>query len=324
MTPLAPALRLTASRLAAAAALVLTCLSACQQEIDPGGETGPEVNDDDPLAIPTDLPPGSLDALHRDVILGSCAAQPGLCHHGQFEPNLSTAALLYENVVNRPGIEKDKQYRVRPGAPEDSLFMDKLRGVNVASQMPLGADPLPEEQLAALEKWIAEGARRTPGAEPAPVLNNPPAEPEIGVFDEVGNRLDAAGPFSAAVGTKLTFRHSAQDFETDDADIPFAAFLLQLADGRQVKVSDIPGGENTAVSTYEASGAPVGKGDALSFRSDWTVPDKVSVFQGDGSLAELDAAGLSFTVLAAYLDSAKPKEGMVTLTIEADLLKVTP
>ena len=73
-----------------------------------------------------------------------------------------------------------------------------------------------------------------------------------------------------------------------------------------------------------ASGAPVGKGDLLNFRWDWTVPAAVTLYKPDGSTADVSTAGLSFVVLAAYLDSADAKEGMLTLTIQADLLKVIP
>lgn len=299
-------------------------LVACQSEIDPGGSGETSLPDDDPLAVPDDLDPASLDALHRDVILRSCAAQPGLCHHGQFEPNLSTPALTYENLVNKPGIERVKQHRVKAGDAQNSLLMDKLRNKDVISQMPLGADPLPEEEIAAIEKWIADGALRRPGGEPPPLLNNPPAEPQIAVFDDQGNRLDAAGPFSVAAGASLVIRHSAQDFETDDANIPFSAVFIQLGDGRQVKLSDVAGGETLGTTTYEASGAPEGKGDLLNFKYEWTIPAMVDLVGPGGAITQEPAAGKSFTVIAAYLDSGEPKEAMLTFSLGVDLIKVTP
>lgn len=314
-------LRSTAITLAA----LLAALSAgCVPEIDPGGDGETTVPDDDPLAVPEDLDPGSLEALHRDILVRSCAATPGLCHHGQFEPNLSTPALTYENMVYKPGIERVKQYRVKPGDPQDSLLVDKLRNHGVLSQMPLGADPLPEEEIAAIEKWIQDGALRRPGAEPPPELNNPPAEPEIAVFDEQGNRLDAAGPFSVAVGTKLTFRHSVQDFETDDAAIPFAGIILQLADGRKVDLTGAPDSDGLGQTAYDASGAPESKGDLLNFRYDWTVPATVDLVIDGGPASQEGTAGLSFSVIAAYLDSVQPSEAMLTFAIEPDLVKVTP
>ena len=297
--------------------------SGCEP-IDPGGTGATAAPDDDPLAIADDLAPGTLDALHRDVIVGSCAAQPGLCHHGQFEPNLSTPALMYENLVLRPGLEHATQYRVDPANPKDGLLLDKLTNHNVLSQMPLGADPLSQEEIAAVEEWIAGGALRRPGADPPPALNNPPKEPEIGVFDDMGNQLDKAGPCSVTAGTTLTLRHSVQDFETEDAKIPYAALLLQLPDGSQLKLSDVPGSETSAVTQYQPSGAPQGKGDSLDFRFDWTVPDTIDVYDANGKPTPKSTAGMSLTVLVLYIDSAVPNEGILTFTIASDLLKVTP
>ncbi len=308
----------------ALALLLAASLAGCTAEGDSGAEPGAAVQDDDPLDVPTDIDPASLDALHRDIIAGSCAAQPGLCHHGQFEPNLSTPALTYENLVRRPGLEHPEQLRVVPGDPDKSLLVDKLRNRGVLSQMPLGAKPLPEEQIAALEAWIEAGALRRPGAEPAQALNNPPAEPEIAVFDDHGNRLDNGVGVVVAAGTKLVLRHSARDFETPDQDIPFSAFYLELADGRTIAMSDTPGQEDAAPTTYEPTSAPMGKGDLLDFRVDWTVPDTVSVMSLDGTVTEESTAGMSFTVTAAYLDGAPAGEAMLTFTFLPDFLKVSP
>jgi hypothetical protein len=306
------------------ALLLASALAGCTPEGDSGAEPRAALQDDDPLDVPTDLDPASLDALHRDILVGSCAAQPGLCHHGQFEPNLSTPALTYENLVRRPGIEHADKLRVAPGDPGQSLLVDKLRNRDVLSQMPLGAKPLPEDQIAALEAWIEAGALRRPGAEPAPVLNNPPAEPEIAVFDDEGNRLDKGVGVVVPAGTKLVLRHSARDFETPDQDIPFSAFYLELADGRTVKMSDTPGQEDAAPTTYEPTSAPMGKGDLLDFRVDWTVPDTVSVMALDGTVTEESTAGMSFTVTAAYLDGAPAGEAMLSFTFLPDFLKVSP
>ena len=320
---------LSESRRATAGALLLLvtagCFAAgCNQLLDPGGGGETTVDGDDPLAVPTELDPTTLEALHRDVIVGSCAAQPGLCHNGQFEPNLSTATLMYENLVNRPGIEHGNVFRVTPGKPGESLLIDKLRNKNVLSQMPLGADPLGEDEIAAIEKWIADGALRRPGDAPAPRLNNPPAEPQIGIFDDQGNRLDQTGPFTVAAGTKLVLRHSVQDFETADADVPYAAFGLQLADGRELQLSEAAGDETAGITTYEASGAPESKGDQLNYRFEWTVPALANVVGYDGQITEQSTAGMSLSVVAFYLDSLTPEESMLTFTFTPDLIKVAP
>ena len=62
----------------------------------------------------------------------------------------STPAMTYAYLVERPGLEKDNLLRVKPGDPAASLLIDKLRDRNgVATQMPLGAEPLPEADIAA-------------------------------------------------------------------------------------------------------------------------------------------------------------------------------
>jgi hypothetical protein len=316
------------SRVATAAAALAALLTAfapgCEPGIDPDGDGAAGVPDDDPLAVPSDLDPASLDALHRDVFVKSCAAQENLCHHGQFEPNLSTPALAYENLVRRPGIERDGQYRVLPGDPADSLLVDKLRNRDVVSQMPLGAHPLPEAQLAAIEAWITGGALRRPGAPPAPEMNNPPAEPQIAVLDAQGNRLDTTGPVAVTAGTTLVFRHSAQDFETAAEDIPYSAFFLELADGRELLVGEDPGDPSAGRSVHEPEGAPMGNGDLLDFRFEWTVPETVAVAGFDGSITEESTAGMRITVIAVYTDAGGPGDAMLTFGFEPDLVEVLP
>jgi hypothetical protein len=141
------------------------------------------VDDTDPLAsITSEAEPGSLDDLHERIISQRCSGQPGLCHNGQFEPNLSTPGLAYAYLVNRPSIEKPTLLRVSPGDASESVLIDKLRNRDVATQMPLGADPLDGADIAAIEAWIEDGALRRPGDDPAPQLNEPPWKPEIGVF----------------------------------------------------------------------------------------------------------------------------------------------
>ena len=63
-------------------------------------------SDDDPLAVSYTPPAGSLDDLHQRIIGKRCSGQPGLCHNGQFEPNLSTPAMTSELTAYgaRPGL----------------------------------------------------------------------------------------------------------------------------------------------------------------------------------------------------------------------------
>jgi hypothetical protein len=300
-------------------------VAGCESPIDAGGTPSAVVEELDPLTVPTDVAAGSLDDIHRTIILRSCAGQAGLCHNGQFEPNLSTPALTYENLVLRPSIERGKWARTVPGNPDASLLMDKLRNKDVISQMPLGAEPLPEEEIALVEAWIQSGALRRPGAGPVPALNNPPAEPELAIFDANGMRLDGAGQVVVPPGTALTFRQSVEDFELDDAEIPFTIFTLNTADGSYV-ILDPANGVNgyLAYGTFEAAGAPESKGDSLNWRFDFVMPAELTLLDEYDMMSQVPSAGLPLTVVAYYGDGDLDQDGMLTFTFVADLLKVQP
>jgi hypothetical protein len=283
------------------------------------GEDPPDaLVDPDPLEVTTTPEAGSLDDLHAKVIAKRCSGQPGLCHNGQFEPNLSTPGLTYSYLVNRPGIEKSDRLRVKPGNAAQSLFIDKIRNRNgVATQMPLGAEPLSEEDTAALEKWIDDGALRAPGAAPAPTLNNPPRRPQIGIFN--GNtRLDGGGPINASVGQTLTLRHTVQDFETADSAIPFGAFILQIADGRDVVVTT-GNDPHVGPTTFNASGPPA-QGDTFNWQRTWTIPAQLQVRNQQGQIQSVPYPQ-TISVLAIYVDGALMggivalDQSMTTITI---------
>jgi hypothetical protein len=277
--------------------------------------------DPDPLDLASTATPGSLDELHERIISQRCSGEPGLCHNGQFEPNLSTPALTFAYLVNRPGIEKDDRLRVKPGDPGASLLIDKIRNRNgVATQMPLGAEPLDEADIAELEKWITDGALREPAADPIPVLNNPPRRPEIGIFN--GNtRLDGTGPINVSPGTTLTLRHTVQDFETADSAIPFAAVILGLGDGNDVVLNPAATDDPHVGQTQFDSLGPQGKGDQLDYKLDWTIPATLEIRnQGTGARTTRAAAGQTVTILAVYIDGATP--GIVAIDFSTTPIQI--
>jgi hypothetical protein len=302
--------------------LLLLSLCACQGAVQAGGAPMMEKEGGDPLDLPAARPaPGSLDDLYERVIVRSCAGQPGLCHAGQFEPNLSTPAMAYATLVNRPSLEKPKLLRVRAGDPEKSLLIMKLRGRDVSTRMPLGATPLPEEEIARFEAWIRDGALRRPAAPRPPMLNHAPTAPEIAIYSG-DRRLDGAGPVEVAPGTPLTLRHSVSDFETEDSAIPFSAFVLSTADGMHNLVLEpramFP---HLGISAYDPAG-PAGAGDLLNFRYTFTVPATVTLLDGMGQRHDEPAAGHRFTVLAFYIDSLPVGQGISTFAFRQDLLQV--
>jgi len=284
-------------------------------------DVGDAALDDDPLAVTSTPPAGSLDDLHQRIIAKRCSGQPGLCHNGQFEPNLSTPAMTYAYLVGRPGLEKADRLRVKPGDPAGSLMIDKLRNRGgVATQMPLGAEPLDEADIKALEDWIDAGALRAPGAAPAPLLNNPPHRPEIGIFDAGGTRLDGTGAIRVTAGTTLVLRHSVQDFETPDAAIPFAAVILSVADGRDVVLDAAANDPQLGRTTYDANG-PISKGDRLNYQRSWTIGATLTLYDPkQKTRADVPASGQVVNVLVVYLDAAT--QGIAALEIGASPIQI--
>lgn len=290
-------------------------LAGCDGSIEAGGSGVDAGVDDDPLAVDDSPEAGSFDDLHRTIIAPRCSGQPGLCHNGQFEPNLSSPSLAYSYLVNRPSIEKPTLWRVSPGEPDDSVLIDKLRGRDVATRMPLGADPLVEDDIAAIEAWIEDGALRRPGDDPAPVLNEPPRRPEIGIY--LGTtRLDGGASTSVSVGQTITVRHSVQDFETTDASIPFGVILLQGADGRSAVLLPLATEDpHVAPTAYDAAG-PMGNGDLLNWRFSWTIPSTVELYdEATMTRTPVAASGLTLYAIAVYLD--QPSMGIAAFNFDA-------
>ena len=310
-------MKAAAMRAALAAALAL---AACGNDrAEP--TTGDAGVDDDPLAFTAAAQPGSLDDLHQRILAKRCSGQPGLCHNGQFEPNLSTPAMAYAYLVARPGIEKPDRLRARPGHAEDSLVIDKLRNRRgVATQMPLGAEPLDEADIKALEAWIDAGALRAPGAIPPPVLNNPPRRPEVAIFDAAGARLDGTGPIQVAVGSTLVLRHTVQDFETPDAEIPFAAVILSNADGQNVVLEPAASDPQVGRTTYDPAGPP-GRGDRLNYRRSWTIGSTLTLLDPTTrSRTDVAAKDQTISVLAIYVDAAT--QGMAAFDVASSPIKI--
>jgi len=279
----------------------LALFAACG-EIDAGGPSNDAGADEDPLRVGEDPVKGSFDDLHRRIITPRCSGTPGLCHNGQFEPNLSTPSLAYAYLVNRPSIEKPTRRRVQPGQPEASVLIDKLRGRNVRTLMPLGAEPLDEADIAALEAWISAGALRRPGAEAAPVLNEPPRPAEIGIYqDDV--RLDVGATTTIHVGDTITFRHSVDDFETKDEDIQNGFLVLFTARGAIVLNPSNAASPQLALTQRDSSG-PRGAGDILNFHFTWKVPAQIELYDDESKKrTPASATGQTFFPVVIYRDN---------------------
>jgi hypothetical protein len=306
----------------AALALCAAALGACSAPIDPGGDARDEEEDLDPLtSIPDEVTPGSLDDLYRKVIQPSCAGQAGLCHSGQFEPNLSTPALAYANLVERPGIEKRDQLRVVPGDPAKSLLVDKLRDRDVISVMPLGAKPLSEEDIQAVEAWIVDGAKRFPDASPPERIDQPPEEPVLGIFDEADVRLDVGGSVAVQPGDRVVFRMTTHDFETPDEEVPLAAFMLETQDGGFVLIGE-PGDPSSGYASLDTSAPPALGEESFNWSFTWEVPETADVYLFETGLIEnRPLSGESFILLGYYMlgDGA---DYTLALSFELDAVRV--
>jgi len=102
----------------------------------------------------------TLSSIQENIFSTSCALSG--CHAGpnpQQGMNLS-AGQARENIVNVRSNERPSLFRVEPGAPDSSYLVHKIEGRSsiVGEQMPLGGEPLSQEEVNAIRTWIENGA----------------------------------------------------------------------------------------------------------------------------------------------------------------------
>lgn len=115
-----------------------------------------------------------------------------VCHAGAGAPEglELDAGHSYALLVGVPSTEVPSVLRVKPGDPDNSYLIQKLRGTaSVGARMPFGEAALPDATLAVISQWISDGAQ-------------PPQTAAIGaererfrvesVFPSDGDVLDAA------------------------------------------------------------------------------------------------------------------------------------
>ena len=73
--------------------------------------------------------------------------------------NLS-AGRAHDNLVNVRSNERPELFRVEPGAPDRSYLVHKIEGRSsiVEERMPLGGEPLSQNEIDAIRTWIENGA----------------------------------------------------------------------------------------------------------------------------------------------------------------------
>lgn len=86
------------------------------------------------------------------------------CHSGPnavLGEDLSSAASAYATTVNVQSREIHTLVRVAPGDPDHSYTVNKVRGDQgiLGQQMPLGGEPLSQQEIQTLISWIRAGAK---------------------------------------------------------------------------------------------------------------------------------------------------------------------
>lgn len=113
----------------------------------------------------TSAEPATYEGITQGVMVPRCAT--GACHGGAVPvafPELD-AATWYDATVGAPSQQCASMNLVEPGDPERSYLVHKLRGTQGlvgggGARMPVGDAPLGDDEEAALEAWIENGANR--------------------------------------------------------------------------------------------------------------------------------------------------------------------
>ena len=138
----------------------------CKKESDNPFENAKNdgVGNNDTIIIPAD----NFAYLHERIFKPTCANSG--CHDGSFEPDFRTVSSSYNTLVNQQCIINDAnnsyEFRVKPGAPENSLIIARLTSFipNSSGVMPLEVDPdsdwkeKKEEYIQNIKDWIKKGA----------------------------------------------------------------------------------------------------------------------------------------------------------------------
>lgn len=134
-------------------------LSGCAGSGEGLDSNGRPFGSDDPQGPLT----ADFDSIQAHVFTPICTA----CHIGATAPQglRLDAANSYNLLVSVPSTEVPGILRVKPGDPDNSYMLQKLKGTAaVGAQMPFGGPPLPDETIAVIRQWILDGAQRSPAA----------------------------------------------------------------------------------------------------------------------------------------------------------------
>lgn len=79
------------------------------------------------------------------------------------KPQELAAGQAYDNIVNVSSFELPSMDRIEPGQPDNSYLVHKIQGSHLdvggsGSRMPLGRDPLTQDVINLVRRWVSEGA----------------------------------------------------------------------------------------------------------------------------------------------------------------------
>ena len=88
-----------------------------------------------------------------------------LCHDSsskEGELDLSSAEKSYAQLVSVAAVDEDAGglERVTAGNAADSVLVMRISGTDLGPRMPQGNAVLPEKAIAAITKWINDGAKK--------------------------------------------------------------------------------------------------------------------------------------------------------------------
>jgi hypothetical protein len=134
--------------------VVVSALSACAGNGEGLDENGRPLDEQ----AETDTLQPTFSSIQSKVLTPICT----MCHSGAAAPlglrldENSSYALL----VNAPSVQAPSLLRVEPGDADASYLVQKLEGTATeGGRMPLGQPALPNETIAVIRQWIANGAQ---------------------------------------------------------------------------------------------------------------------------------------------------------------------
>ncbi len=147
--------------------IIKGCTYNTEEVVNPFNEIAATIEE------PLSLDSTSMIGIQANILEVRCAL-PG-CHDGNFEPDFRTAQSSHSTLVYHPVTKNnetnDFRFRVVPYMPDESVLIERITNccfVNIDDRMPQDniGEPLAEEDIESIRKWIEDGAKDMFGQEP--------------------------------------------------------------------------------------------------------------------------------------------------------------